>query len=138
MKNCKECRNKFEPKYNSAEMFCSYECSRNYTNKKPKKNVTKINKFSKKRKSQNDEYLKKRKIFLDNLVSNLCPITGELVTDIHHKKGRIGFADDYARNNNIPLLLDERFWIALSRRGHSYVEQNPEWAKLNGYSLDRK
>jgi len=47
-------------------------------------------------------------------------------TDIHHKKGRIG-----------KLYLDITFWIALSREGHCMVEENPEWAKENGYSLDR-
>jgi len=47
-------------------------------------------------------------------------------TDIHHKKGRIG-----------KLYLETTFWIALSREGHRMVEENPEWAKEQGYSLDR-
>lgn len=71
-------------------------------------------------------YLKKRIEFLEKPENKICPITGTRTTDVHHKKGRVG-----------SLYLDERFWIALSRAGHKQVEENPEWAKENGYSLNR-
>lgn len=139
MKKCKNCKNKFEPKYSSVEMFCSPKCA--YTYKKEntviKSKPKKIPQFSKKRQELNKVYSEKRKIFLSKENNKICPITNMQTTDIHHKKGRIGYADEYAIINDIPLLLDERFWVALSREGHRFVEDNTEWAKLNGYSVDR-
>ena len=69
--------------------------------------------------------------------STFRAITKEKATDIHHKMGRIGYADEWARQENIPLLLDVRFWLAVSRKGHQMIEENPEWAKENNYSIDR-
>lgn len=90
---------------------------------------------SKKRQAENKIYTADRKIFLAE--NPICPITGENTTDIHHKKGRIGFADDWARENKITLFLDKRFWLAVSRNGHRQIEENPIWAKEKGYSLNR-
>lgn len=58
-------------------------------------------------------------------------------TDVHHKKGRVGYADQWARENNIPLLLDERFWLPVSRGAHDRIELNPTWARKMGYSETR-
>ena len=96
-----------------------------------KKNVkdyekSKIAKRSKKRIAQEKIYSQLRKAFLNKKENKICPITNERTTEIHHKKGRIG-----------DLLIDTRYWIALSRTGHIFIEQNPEWAKENGYSLSR-
>lgn len=92
---------------------------------KPKKNYS-IPKVSEKRKIENLKYSAQRIVFLGKPENKICPITKQPTTDIHHKKGRIG-----------DLLLDERYWVALSREGHKFVEENPEWAKENGYSLNR-
>jgi frataxin-like iron-binding protein CyaY len=35
------------------------------------------------------------------------------------------------------LLNDKRYWLAVSRKGHRFIEDNPKWAKDNGYSLYR-
>ena len=85
-----------------------------------------IKKVSDKRKIENAKYLVLRIEFLGKPENQKCPITGKPTTDVHHMKGRIG-----------SLLLDTRYWIALSREGHKFVEENPEWAKKNGYSLNR-
>lgn len=88
----------------------------------PKK--TKIKQRSKKMQKDMILYGKLRKQFLKD--NPICPITGEKTTDVHHKKGRLG-----------KLLLDTKFWLAVSRKGHKRIEENPEWAKEMGYSLSR-
>ncbi len=85
-----------------------------------------IPKVSEKRKIENLKYSVLRTEFLGKKENQICPITRQPTTDIHHKKGRVG-----------SLFLDTRYWIALSREGHKFVEENPDWAKENGYSLDR-
>lgn len=85
-----------------------------------------IPKVSAKRKIENREYTIKRLQFLAQPENQKCPITGKQTTDVHHKKGRVG-----------SLLLDTRFWLAVSREGHRQIEENPEWAKENNYSLNR-
>ena len=126
----KVCRNEgceveFTP-FNSIQKYCSWKCT-NDNKKSPKKKVfAPIRKDSKKRSVEKSKYLVQRIQFLSKKENKVCPITGQPTTDVHHQKGRIG-----------SLLLDERFWIALSRDGHEKVENNPEWAKENAYSFDR-
>lgn len=57
--------------------------------------------------------------------------------ECHHMSGRIGYADEYARENDIPLLLDERFWLPVSEEGHRKITDDPKWACENGYSFLR-
>jgi len=90
---------------------------------KPRKAIPKV---SEKRKIENRKYTIERLRFLAQPENQKCPVTGKQTTDIHHMKGRIG-----------SLLLDTRFWIAVSREGHKQIEENPEWAKENGYSQNR-
>lgn len=47
-------------------------------------------------------------------------------TTIHHAKGRIG-----------ELLNDTNFWWACCMDCHTIIENNPEWAKQEGYSESR-
>ena len=54
-------------------------------------------------------------------------------TDVHHSMGRDGFADD----KEIPLLLDVRYFVAVCRDAHNWIEKNPNEAKNQGYSYDR-
>jgi len=89
-----------------------------------------------------DLYPKTRKMFLEHAVKNnfTCPITGRPITmndDVHHKMGRVGFADEWARENDISLILDVRFFLAVTREGHQWIELHPEAAKAKGYSLSR-
>lgn len=111
--------------YNSLQKCNCEECQ-----KIPKKVAVKkaytIPQVSDKRKIENAKYTVLRIEFLGKKENQICPITGWPTTDIHHKKGRVG-----------DLFLDTKYWIALSREGHQFVEDNPEWAKENGFSLDR-
>lgn len=126
MKTCK-CGTEFK-QYNSLNVYCSAACKFKYA--KPinikLKAMKPIPKVSDKRKIENAKYSVLRIEFLGKPENKICPITGWPTTDIHHKKGRVG-----------DLFLDTKYWIALSREGHQHVEDNPEWAKENGYSLDR-
>jgi len=67
-----------------------------------------------------------------------CAVIPHLpATDIHHMKGRVGYADQWARDNDVPLLIDERHWLPVSRAGHMRIEENPAWARKMGYSENR-
>lgn len=132
MASFKECTCKLSgvvwKQYNSLQKCQCDEC-RSKRVVKPNlklKSLYKIPKVSEKRKVDNAKYLVLRIEFLGKPENQKCPITGKPTTDVHHSKGRIG-----------SLLLDTRYWIALSREGHKQVEENPEWAKENGYSLNR-
>jgi len=94
-------------------------------------------KVSKKRAVENAKYTVAKIQFMSKPENKICPVTGQPTTDIHHKAGRVGFADQWARINNVSLLLDTRFWLAVSRDGHRQIEENPAWAKELGYSLNR-
>lgn len=81
---------------------------------------------SKKRARQEREYVKLRKIYL--FTHPVCEVAGCGCesTEIHHKKGRVG-----------DLLTDERFFLAVCRAHHVYIELHPALAKEHGYSLNR-
>ena len=128
-KKCKnpDCGKEFTPMYTSLEKYCSYECIKACSNPDIRlKSVYKIPKVSKKRQVEQLQYQVLRTEFLSKAENKICPITNQPTTDIHHKKGRVG-----------SLFLNTEFWIALSREGHKFVEENPEWSKANGYSLNR-
>lgn len=88
----------------------------------------KIKKVSEKKKKQDDEYSKLRKIYLDAhpfCEAKLPGCTGD-ATDIHHLAGRIG-----------EKYLDVTNFIALCRSCHSYIEIHPKEAKELGFSKNR-
>lgn len=89
--------------------------------KKPKK----LRNETEKRGKQNREYLRKRKQFL--LQNEYCAVFPWLrATELHHRAGRIG-----------GLLTDERYFLAVSHDGHRKIEENPEWAYEQGFSIRR-
>ncbi len=118
-----------------------YRAYRNQVNaeKKPKEIKARkpIPRVSKKRAVEDAKYTAAKIQYMSKVENRICPVTGQVTTDVHHKKGRVGFADQWARINNISLLLDTRFWLAVSRDGHRQIEENPSWAKEMGYSLNR-
>lgn len=87
-----------------------------------------IKKVSDRRKQEDVEYSKKRKLFLEAHPScqaklpGICTINS---TDVHHMKGR-----------NINYLNVET-WIALCRECHVWVENNSTDAKELGLSQNR-
>lgn len=125
--NCKNpgCGKLFK-RFNTITKYCSNKCQGEVEGRKQAKTKTKIKPLSDKRKVEEAKYQLQRILFLKKPENSKCPITGTKTTDVHHKKGRI-----------CNLLLDETYWIALSREGHKYVEEHPEWAKENGFSLSR-
>jgi len=121
------CGNEFIASQNKYGDFCSKICldsqKNTLKNKKARKSIKNV---STKRELENEQYKALRLEFLSRPENKICPIMKTETKDIHHKKGRIG-----------KLLLDTNYWIALSREGHRLVEENPEWAKEQGYSLNR-
>jgi len=49
-----------------------------------------------------------------------------LSTDLHHIKGRVG-----------DLLTDENNFLAVCRSCHTFIEENPKFAKEKGFSKSR-
>jgi hypothetical protein len=95
----------------------------------------KIKKVSDKMAKALAEYSKMKKEWIKG---KRCAVFPEKwATDVHHKKGRVGYADWWARQNNIPLLIDIRFWLPVSREGHTKIENLKGWALEKGYSLPR-
>jgi len=61
-------------------------------------------------------------------------------TNPHHKMGRDinTFADDWARENDIPLLCDERYLMACCTPCHpKRIHENSEWAYEHGYLISK-
>lgn len=94
-----------------------------------------IAKISKKMAKQISEYSREKRPWIKG---KRCAVFPHLMAvDIHHKKGKVGYADAQARAAGITLLMDKRYWLAVSRVGHNQIENNPAWAKKMGFSLDR-
>ena len=100
---------------------------------------------SDKRKNLDKIYSEIRRIHLEQHPN--CGVCGLPASDsIHHMRGREGYADDYARENDIPLLIDDRFFLSIHsynihpRFGvscHRWVEDHPEQAKQMEFSYKR-
>ncbi len=55
--------------------------------------------------------------------------------DLHHTAGRIGYADQWARDNEIKILWDVRYFKAVCREHHNKVDTDPNWAKEIGIKI---
>ena len=90
-----------------------------------------INKVSKKQKVILAKYKVQRIMFLAKPENKICFIDGcgKLATTVEHRAGRLGYADEYAKENNIPLTLDERFWAGCCLEHNLELENNPEMSK---------
>ncbi len=59
-------------------------------------------------------------------------------TNLHHKMGRSGYADEESRFKGIKLLWDVRYFMACCHICHPFRihhEANDGWARKNGYIL---
>ena len=99
-----------------------------------------IRRVSSKRAAQLKEYTKLRKEFM--AANPICHVwldenpwsangtwtapDSAASTDVHHKKSRVG-----------KMLLDTRYWMAVSRTAHQRIHQFPKWAREKGYLLDK-
>jgi hypothetical protein len=90
---------------------------------------------SDKKKLLDAQYLKERSPWIKGKMCAVFPTL--MAQECHHQKGRDGFADKWARDNNVPLILDKRFWLPVSVKGHRMITLKPQWALKMGYSLPR-
>lgn len=117
-------------RYTEGNTFYCASCNRinrkaeEEAKKEPKKR-TRINRESKRRSNQNRQYAKDRKTYL-NKHKSCVGNCGKRSSEIHHAAGRIE-----------RLLLDQQYWRALCHDCHVKAENNPDWAKENGLSLER-
>jgi endogenous inhibitor of DNA gyrase (YacG/DUF329 family) len=130
------CENEFRPLL-TTQKYCSNNCHRIDGKQAPKSKTYKINKQSKKHSKVLSKYSTIRKEFLSKPENKYCRVNRSVATQVHHMMGKIGYADDWARDNDIPLWLDVRWFLPVSHEGHREIEENPEWAKEKGFSLDR-
>jgi hypothetical protein len=131
--------------YRTTDKYCSITCKKACETPKPKKPIdfskakprSPINKVSKKQAVLNSKYSVDRIQFLSKPENKICCVEGcgKVADTVEHQKGRKGFADDYARENNIPLILDQRFWLPCCLEHNLEFENNPELSKQ--YQLSR-
>lgn len=113
-----------------AKWLKSLESARNKRKRPAKKTPVRrpIRHRAPRRAAQYAQYRIDRDEFLSRPENQMCRVYPWLeATDIHHMKGKI---ED--------LLLDQRWWLPVSRLAHDKIELNPDWAKENGYSIDRE
>jgi hypothetical protein len=132
---CINCRDKFEPKY-FLQKHCEKckEAEREYQSgkmAKTQKPASKIKPVSDKRKVENIIYTSNRIKFLMKPENKICFIDEcrNPATTIEHSAGRLGFYDDWARDNNISLYLDQRFWKPCCNFHNLELERNSELSK---------
>lgn len=120
-RKCKVCSEVFNKKM-PLDMFCSYACKLNYNKK--------IKPFSAKRKARNSKYLKERINFLSNEQNKFCPVMGKIfnstvkTSEIHHVNGREN-----------QLLINQKYWLAVSREGHQWIHMNPKLSREQGWLI---
>lgn len=83
-----------------------------------------------------------RDAFIKSCIKNelVCPRCNKPVDEtftVHHKAGRVGYADKWAEEMEIPLLLDVRWFLAVDMECHEYIEKHPTIAKSRGWSVTR-
>ena len=117
--------------YNSLQKCQCEQCKAVQKNPIAKqKKVYTIPKQSEKRKALNPIYEKVRIEVLTE-ANFVCFIDGckRTATTAEHTMGRKGFADQWARDNNIPLLVDKRFLKPCCWQHNGELENNPELSK---------
>lgn len=102
--------------------------------KKEKKKQSFLKPKSKKQSADDTKYNREAKEWLR---CKFCAVTHFPAEQVHHKKGRRGYADKYAFENDIKLIHDRRFWLPVTAYVHAKIERNPEWAMKLGYTLTR-
>lgn len=121
---CKECP------YLAVEKDCQIKCETPIS-----KNKNPVKKVSEKRKIINKQYEKIRIEILTEAKFK-CFIDGctNVANTIEHTAGRKGFYDKWAKDENIPLLIDKRFLKACCLKHNGELESNPELSKKYQYS----
>lgn len=101
-------------------------------NKNKEKKVYALPKTTKKIKHRSDKRAAEERVY-NKIVGpwkegKTCGVKGceAPCTENHHKRGRIG-----------KLLLDIRWWFPACHDHHVYINEHPDWALENEYSLPR-
>lgn len=69
------------------------------------------------------EYRTRKAVWITRPENKRCVVFPRLPTeDIHHIRGRAG-----------SLLLDERGWLPVSRKGHDWIEKHRKLAQNRGW-----
>lgn len=142
-KQCK-CGCGYDVFSNGYAKFCQWK--RKDYNPKPlkrtalKRSTTPIRKESKKLAQEKRKYTPLKKDYLES--HTVCEVhdCDKPSTNLHHKKGRDRrmFADEWARENKISLLIDVRFFMACCETCHPQrIHENSEWAYLHGYLISK-
>jgi hypothetical protein len=127
----KGCNNEFKI-YKTTDKYCCPECAYLANKDKPKKakKQYKLKPYSQKRKRESVIYSKKRKKFLEQPENKFCPVAKtvfnetRLATEVHHLAGRKG-----------KLLNYVPYWLAVSRKGHNWIHDNPSEAYEIGFLI---
>lgn len=83
-----------------------------------------IPKKSKKQKVLDGKYAVLRIEFLGKKENQICPITGQKTTEIHHK---------WSGKDRAKYFLETSTWLAVSRNGHSWIHENPKESRELGF-----
>lgn len=141
LRTCKKSGLEWE-QYNSLQKCPCDICVEERKKKKPNLQLTSlykprtpIRKVSAKREVINKDYEKIRIEILTEAKFK-CFIDGcaNVANTVEHLMGRKGFADDWARENNIPLVVDKRYLRACCLTHNRELENNPELSKKYQFS----
>jgi len=96
-----------------------------------------INKVSEKRKDLNQVYAQRKAKYLFDHPH--CEYHGKDCKggSLHHMGGRSGYIDDYAREHDIPALIDDRYFMNLCQTIHDWATENSREAIEKGISVSR-
>jgi len=135
------CNNTFQ-KVRPLDMFCCPKCHRAHQDelnaKKAGKGTKKkfIAPVSQRMLSELSIYRPIRDGYLSH--HETCEVRGceNPSNNLHHKAGRTGYADQWAKDEGVKLLWDVRFFMACCGSCHPRrIHENPEWATQEGYMI---
>lgn len=94
--------------------------------KKEEKKPKGIPSSTKKRQKEERLYYKEKAIYM--ALHPICEVEGccEPSVDLHHKKGRLG-----------KLIYAVKYFMAVCRKHHDMIGENPKWAYEMGYLISR-
>lgn len=118
-RKCVTCGSEFR-KFKTTDKFCSPQCAKIVsTRTKPRKKIAPIS-------DSMVMKLKEYRLVRDEFMRlhPKCQICGKESTDLHHKNGRIG-----------SNLTDVKTFMALCRKCHREVHDNPKLARGKGYLI---
>lgn len=135
MVTCKSCGSL---KVENRELGLCASCAAALRKAERRKSVVKtpIKKVSDKKRNEIDQYVPMKDAFL---LRKWCAVHGKpcVPVDVHHQKGKVGYADDIAREKGIPLLIDIRFWTPVCRAAHNELTEHSAKAIQDGHSVLR-